>query len=1315
MKVFNKLVTMSDKSCPLQRPLIEAYKVPDRSRLQPLGRKFRCTYNNCSQVFYTLRAYDIHAELVHSCRHCGLCFEKIAGHQCSQIGGGASQAQTGFIPTNLHTGKFQLLQTQHRGTILVFVANFKNVILGSFSDVFEYLYADMETLLTELIEYYRGLKVSITISAWLENMKGENLKERRFMAPFTTFTNKAFIPGNLITAANYLITSLNLYAEGSSGFRLARIDYLEMRCLQYIPISPRGFLKTPIDLKRGTIFNIRTKSENCFILSILCALYRDRIKLPKTRKPVVNKFKQLKRLYENPKSYDSILQQIIKDKELNLNGFLGTVSLDQIDDFEKLNQISVSVFTNQGKNLIPARLPKIKCNKHVDLLILSSKQTDNDVPVTYHYTVIADVNRFLNRRNFHCRKFCIYCLKPTQSSTEDHEKYCQVFTEKKVTHPSERFYRFKKLEMVQDVAYKIFFSIQYFRTSCEKEKPALQDIKISCKLKHSQLAANLECAGISIAVINPKGELEYSTVYDGPNSMEYFFEVIFKIADCITKKIDASIIPLKPTKTDYVRYYSAKTCELCGLGFTKKRPACFQHDHMVPNIELRIWCSKCNIAARLRKMVFISHQFSKLDSHFILKALKPELVRQAKIVCKNSEQIISLVLNRNCRFLDSSAFLDATIEQLSHRLKDSSPDQSVNDVFPILNSEFGSVSGIELLVKKIPFPCDFFKNRKCFTLEGLPAKLEFYDSVLDSHISAQDYEHAKSIYEKYNCQTFQDYSRLYLKAITLLLSDIFMKFITYSQQHFGLSPAHCTSLAGFSYDCCMFSLKDKFEYIFDESIINFLSESIRGGPAFSVTRLARSNTERLGAANVKAEDRKEIIFCDLNSIYAYCLSQYQAISSYAWMTQEELDNIDFESLEEDTGTGFIFQVTLQYLPKYHSSHDMLPLAISKRKLRLEELSVQQQKLYKSLEGSISNPFLTEKLSMDLWDKPNYTVYYKALKFYLKHGLVVTKRHKGLKFKELPYFKEFISKLIELRKQARMNNDTIGEAMIKTMLVSIWGKQLTNTSAYTDVKVCLSRAEALSLIAKPTFQDFSSISEDVSLFQMSRRSVRYQYPLVSGWIVLDLAKIKLYEGWFMLQQTFSNCKLILGDTDSLAAICDDPNRDFIPKLRSLGQYFDFSNLQKDHELYDTTNKMIPGLWKLCSLNILEIISIRARNYSAKLFCSECGNIEQAKCSSCQKYTKGAGIPRVVLNRLSHDFYAQCLIDEGVKYVESKGIRAVNHKLGIYNLKRVGFHALNPARYLNENKVDSTAFGNIKLRSPSKMEEDNSEVNDGAPRV
>jgi len=151
--------------------------------------------------------------------------------------------------------------------------------------------------------------------------------------------------------------------------------------------------------------------------------------------------------------------------------------------------------------------------------------------------------------------------------------------------------------------------------------------------------------------------------------------------------------------------------------------------------------------------------------------------------------------------------------------------------------------------------------------------------VADLDITDEEYKRAESIFNSFKCKSFRDYCRIYIKAITLLNSDVFLKFISFSMKNFGLSPAHSTSLPGFVYDACMFSIKKPFELISDDSILKFLAESIRGGPSFSTTRFAASNSERLRNYN-PVQTRKEIIFIDLNSLYPHCLSQYQGIADY---------------------------------------------------------------------------------------------------------------------------------------------------------------------------------------------------------------------------------------------------------------------------------------------------------------------------------------------------------------------------------------------------------------------------------------------------
>ena len=74
---------------------------------------------------------------------------------------------------------------------------------------------------------------------------------------------------------------------------------------------------------------------------------------------------------------------------------------------------------------------------------------------------------------------------------------------------------------------------------------------------------------------------------------------------------------------------------------------------------------------------------------------------------------------------------------------------------------------------------------------------------------------------------------------------------------------------------------------------------------------------------------------------------------------------------------------------------------------------------------------------------------------------------------------------------------------------------------------------------------------------------------------------------------------IADTDSLMYMVHTVSiyEDFLQNPDRM-QYMDFSNLPRDHPLYDERNKMIPGMWKdeMCGLIIKEFIGLRSKCYS-----------------------------------------------------------------------------------------------------------------------
>jgi len=209
--------------------------------------------------------------------------------------------------------------------------------------------------------------------------------------------------------------------------------------------------------------------------------------------------------------------------------------------------------------------------------------------------------------------------------------------------------------------------------------------------------------------------------------------------------------------------------------------------------------------------------------------------------------------------------------------------------------------------------------------------------------------------------------------------------------------------------------------------------------------------------------------------------------------------------------------------------------------------------------------------------------------------------------------------------------------------------LSNTRDHCYIKPCSTKLDCIKLTSSHTFKDMQIINEGLSFFQMNKGTVKYQNALICGFQVLEYAKLHLYQGFDLLRETFPLCKLIFAQTDSLALVIPDPHKTFVDKLQSISYYFDFSNLPKDHRLYDAKNQGVPGKFKIVDFFILECISITKKNYSLLSACPFCLSEFNPECSSCTKAVNGKkcapGVPKAVLNRTSHEFFRQLLASEG----------------------------------------------------------------------
>ena len=92
------------------------------------------------------------------------------------------------------------------------------------------------------------------------------------------------------------------------------------------------------------------------------------------------------------------------------------------------------------------------------------------------------------------------------------------------------------------------------------------------------------------------------------------------------------------------------------------------------------------------------------------------------------------------------------------------------------------------------------------------------------------------------------------------------------------------------------------------------------------------------------------------------------------------------------------------------------------------------------------------------------------------------------------------------------------------------------------------------------------------FTFKQNEVLMDKPIYSGFSVLEFSKLLLFETYYdILQPFFGQENIHLNYVDTDAFVLSLNTKDIIKDLKNLEHIFDFSNLDKNHELFSNKNK------------------------------------------------------------------------------------------------------------------------------------------------
>ena len=652
-----------------------------------------------------------------------------------------------------------------------------------------------------------------------------------------------------------------------------------------------------------------------------------------------------------------------------------------------------------------------------------------------------------------------------------------------------------------------------------------------------------------------------SGYYESPlgyDNVDWFVKEVIRLENKMAFYFKNTKKDIIMTKEDEEKYKNNNLCRFCEKNIESDKVR--DHCHLTgkyrgPSHNI------CNINVRQADSNFIPfafHNFSNYDCHMFFKKLidlKKDKVK-FKIIPKLNEEYITV--KYGCiRFIDSYRFLSESLDKLVKNLDE--------DAFKILKREFPDKW--QYLNKKLAYPYEYFNSIDDYKkpVDNLK-KEDFFSKLKDDYPDDDEIERTKEIIKQFNIKNGGELTRLYCKSDVILLAYVFEKFIKVSNEEYNINPLYCVSLPGYTYQCALKYTNIKLQTLQDKDLILLIENNIRGGVS-SV----------MGDRYVKSDENNKIIYADATNLYGHSMSQflpYDEIEMWHGHPDKYWTWLDIIlNTPNDSEIGYFLEFDLKYPDDIKEKTRYFPFCPENKKNNPDK--------YNEYMNSIKpeNYTKSKKLICDWTDKKKYLIHYRMLKFYLRHGMIVEKIHEIISFKQSRWLEGYISFNTQKRNKAK---NEFEKDFFKLLVNAAFGKFLENIRNRLDLE--LIKKDNIKKFAdqqsKSTFNGIQKTYENYYSFTYKKNEFVMDKAIYVGFSILNLSKLHMYETYYDTLQPYfgqESLKIHYVDTDGMFLSMKTEN--IIKDLKKLENIFDFSNLDKNHELYSEKNKKVVGKFKL----------------------------------------------------------------------------------------------------------------------------------------
>ena len=512
-------------------------------------------------------------------------------------------------------------------------------------------------------------------------------------------------------------------------------------------------------------------------------------------------------------------------------------------------------------------------------------------------------------------------------------------------------------------------------------------------------------------------------------------------------------------------------------------------------------------------------------------------------------------------FKDSLQFLNVSLERLAANLLKAGRENFVH-----LLNEFPIDDNVDLLLRKGVYPYDYMDSFERFAEVELPPIEGFYSKLYDAPITSTEYEHAKNVWNKFNCQNIGEYHDLYLKTDVMLLADVWECFSKTCFDKYKLDPAHYVSAPHLTWDAMLLNTGVSIGLLSDPEMFRFYNNNIRGGICYIAKRHARANHPDLPDYD-PSQSIRLLIDIDENNLYGAAMVVPMPIGGFRWMERNEIDAINWLAQTEEQPIGYTVECDLDYPPELHDAHNDYPLAPEKIQVNYNCLSEQQVVISRTYGLTRSS---TCKLMPNLMNKRYYVCDYMNLKFYMEHGLILKKVHRVIEYQQSRWLMPYIELNQNLRKDAKQEHE---KDLYKLMNNSVYGKTCENLTKRSDIRLVTTEAQRKRLTEKPHCQSFRIFGESLAAVQMEKLFTKIDKPTQVGFKVLEASKLVMMRFYYDQLKVWYGDRVHLLFTDTDSFMLEIETSDWEADMQKYKEFFDLSFYPPGHPNRDTTNEKV----------------------------------------------------------------------------------------------------------------------------------------------